>query len=120
MAWESAAMDTAGGKNQRRRPSTGAVRARNFSAYSRATAGPWFIFQLAANMSGRADIPLSISILQTEKALAADDTDNHGSFVCLKNSSRTSTQQNACSTAHHLSSFAHCGFPIARTSMLCC
>ena len=52
IASDSAAMETAGGKNQRLRPSTGAVSGRNFSAKARASAGPWFIFQLAAKIRG--------------------------------------------------------------------
>jgi hypothetical protein len=46
-----AASETAGGKNQSRRPSIGVVRGRNVWANPRASEGPWFIFQLAAKMS---------------------------------------------------------------------
>src|SRR5215204_1833328 len=49
-----AAIETAAGKNHSRLPSTAGVSARNFSANARASAGPWFIFQLAANVSCRA------------------------------------------------------------------
>src|SRR5215210_9411309 len=56
IASERTPMDSAGGKNQSRWPSTGLVSARNFSANARAAAGPWFIFQLAANMSLRSVI----------------------------------------------------------------
>jgi predicted membrane-bound spermidine synthase len=44
----AAAMETAGGKNQRLRPATGAVTSRNRSRNSRAALGPRCIFQLAA------------------------------------------------------------------------
>src|SRR3954453_13744434 len=53
MVSASAAIETAGGKNQSRRPSTALVLRRNFSAKARASRGPWFIFQLAANTRAR-------------------------------------------------------------------
>src|SRR5215218_10559446 len=53
-AWARAAMETAAGKNHSRLPSAAGVSARNLSANARASAGPWFIFQLAANVSCRA------------------------------------------------------------------
>src|SRR3954469_15583899 len=53
MVSASAAIETAGGKNQSRRPSTALVLRRNFSAKARASRGPWFIFQLAAKTRAR-------------------------------------------------------------------
>src|SRR5215217_3534906 len=65
IAWDSGASETAGGKKQRLLPSAGEVSDRNSLANSRASDGPWFIFQLAANTSGRTAIP-QIKSLQAQ------------------------------------------------------